>query len=325
MSSLFKIFQTLQSQSPTNSEGFIIASLPFLENHKIGVSENGQPMFFIKCSNETKAKSLDTSLEFISVQFNRECQLIASDKNITTGIYTIILLNADSIDLQEYFIDVVSIVIKKLRDLPSLKELQTEIARLIDLFSKFSKPPSKTIQGLWSELFVIEQSKHPDYLINSWHNSSDDKFDFNDGIDKVEVKSTSKSRRVHSFSIEQLHPSANSKLIIVSVFTIETGMGKSIFDLVDSIGKRITDLNLLTRINTIIAQTIGKDFEKAFNIFFDYQHAIDTVGFYEAESIPSIKISSVPIGVLNVRFDSDLTDIQAIKINKCVPILHKSL
>lgn len=325
MISLFKIFQTLQNQHSTSSGGFTIAPLPFVENHKIGISENGQPMFFIKCNDHSKSKSLDTSLEFISVQFNRECQLISSEKKVTTGIYTILSLKADSIDLQEYFIEVVSIVIRKLSDLPSLKELQTEIGRLIDLFSKFSKPPSKTIQGLWSELFVIEQSRQPAYLINSWHTSSDDKFDFNDGSDKVEVKSTSKSRRVHSFSIEQLQPNANSNLLIASVFTIETGMGKSIFDLVESIGKRITDFNLLIRINTIIADTIGKDFEKAFEVYFDYQLAIDTVAFYDFERIPAIKLGSVPNGVLNVRFDSDLTDIELIEKDKCASTLHRSL
>ena len=62
----------------------------------------------------------------------------------------------------------------------------------------------------------------------SWHTSPNDKFDFNDGKDKIEVKSTKTVRRVHKFSLEQLHPNINSNLIIASVFVIETGHGKTI-------------------------------------------------------------------------------------------------
>ena len=75
-----------------------------------------------------------------------------------------------------------------------MKDLKIEIEKLINLFTKFSKPALKTIQGLWAELLIIEQSKNPDYLIQSWHSSTTDKYDFNDGIDKIEVKSTFKSR-----------------------------------------------------------------------------------------------------------------------------------
>ena len=76
MQNIFKIFQNLRNESPRDGDSFAIASLPTIKNHKLGVSLNGQPMFFIKCDEKTKAKSLDTNLEFISVQFNRQCQLI---------------------------------------------------------------------------------------------------------------------------------------------------------------------------------------------------------------------------------------------------------
>jgi UDP-3-O-[3-hydroxymyristoyl] N-acetylglucosamine deacetylase/3-hydroxyacyl-[acyl-carrier-protein] dehydratase len=99
------------------------------------------------------------------------------------------LLKTDIEYLQEYFLKIVFVLLRNLSDKPLLKDLKIEIDKLINLFSKFTKPPLKTIQGLWAELLIIEQSKNPDYLIQSWHNSSSDKYDFNDGIDKIEVKS----------------------------------------------------------------------------------------------------------------------------------------
>ena len=325
MTSIFNIFQTLIDKPRNSSSGFHIASLPSIKTHKIGISDAGLPMFFIKCDDVNSAKTLDYNLEYISVQFNKECQLLSNKKEIAKDYFTVISLKTDSIDLQEYFLNIVFLVVKKLSSNPKLKTLKIEVEKLITLFSKFSKPAQKTIQGLWAELLVIEQSSNPDYLIQAWHSLATDKFDFNDGADKVEVKSTAKSRRVHNFSIEQLNPNKNSNLIIASVFAVETGLGKNIFDLVELIKQRLKNDTFVNRVNEIIVQTLGKDFEKSFEMFFDYQNAVDTLAFYKSEDIPKIALTNIPLELSNIRFDSDLTNTSTIKKLKTKSILHKSL
>ena len=326
MQSVFQTFQTLKEQSAGNTDGGIsVESLPSVAHHKIGVSVNGQPIFFIKCEASAKANFLDSNLEFIAVQFNRECQLLNNQKSVEKGIYTVIYLKTDSIDFQAYFLEVILLVIKKLPAIPTLQELKIEVEKLIELFSKFSKPPTKTFQGLWGELFVITQSKDPTYLIQAWHSSATDKFDFNDGIDKIEVKSTSKTKRIHHFSIEQLNPNPNSELIIASVFVVETGVGESIFDLMKRIEQKIKDRDLSFRMNQIIAQTLGREISKSFDMYFDYHLAVDSLQFYESKNIPSIEVQNVPNEVTNVHFDTDLTNIISIKRVLTKSILHKSL
>jgi hypothetical protein len=325
MSSIFKIFQELKNQSLSNSDNFNIASLPLVQNHKIGISNNNQPIFFIKCVNSTDHKSLDCNLEFISVLYNRECQLLIDNKKIDEGIYTIVSLKTDSIDLQEYFLEVVYLVIKKLPPIPKPSELKVEVEKLINLFSKFSNPPFKTIQGLWAELLVIEQSRNPQYLIKAWHKVPFDKFDFNDGKDKIEVKSTSKNRRVHSFSVEQLNPNPNSELIIASVFTVETGLGKNIFDLVSMIEEKINDEKLVFLINDMLAYTLGNDIERSFETFFDYALSVDTLKFFDSNNIPRFRTKYIPGEIFNVRFDCDLTDVKGIRTEEMKSILHRAL
>jgi hypothetical protein len=325
MQSIFKIFQDLKKTPESNTDSFNVAPIPLIKSHKIGVSHNEFPMFFIKCGDSENLKLIDCNLEFISVQFNRFCQLINNKGKLEEGVYTIISLKADSLDLQQYFLDVVYLVIKKLPQNPNRKELKVEVEKLINLFSKFSQPAIKTIQGLWAELLVIEQSSDPDYLIQAWHSSVTDKFDFNDGKDKVEVKSTSKNRRIHSFSIEQLNPNKNSGLVIASVFAVETGIGESIFSLVDSIERKLKDRKLIFRLNEIIIQTLGRDIEKAFEIFYDYQLAIDSISYYSSSAIPSINHENIAKEVSNIRFDSDLTDTPSLKKHKVKSYLHKSL
>lgn len=325
MLSIFKIFQDLINEIPSKIDGFTIANLPKIKNHKIGLSKDGLPLFFIKCENETNEKALDYNLESISIQFNQKCQLFSNDKKIADDVYTVIALKTDSIDLQEYFLNILYFVILKLPEITKLKELKIEVEKLVSLFNKFSKLPTKTIQGLWAELLVIEQSSNPEYLVKAWHYSPTDKFDFNDGIDKIEVKSTAKSRRIHNFSLEQLNPNKNSSLIIASVFAVETGKGKTIFDLIKLINDRVKSNEVMFKINEVLLDTLGRDLEKTFENYFDYQLAVDSLAFFDSEFVPKIEVSSIRQEISNIHFDSDLSKIQELNKTSIKSLLHKSL
>jgi hypothetical protein len=320
--SVYKLFTNLQRKEFTDTNVYSAVSLSFNEHHKIGISPEGYPMFFIESSN--LGSSLDINLEFISVLFNRVCRLTENSVIKKDSIYTVISLKTENVDFQQYFLEVVCIVLEQLPKNHTDKQLKSEIQKLIELFSRFTRPPSKTIQGLWAELFIIEQAIFPEYLIQSWHSSPEDKFDFNDGQDKIEVKSTSQVKRIHSFAIEQLNPNVNSNLIIASVFVIQTGHGKNIFDLKESILNRVQNLQLQFRLNEIIAQTLGSDFEKVFDMFFDYQQALDTIAYYNFKDIPCIKRDNIPSEVSNVRFDCELSHVKTI-VDRESEIYHSML
>jgi len=325
MESIYQIYERLKTEPIKNRDYFTISSLPKINNHKIGISKTGQPIYFIKCENDLNTIPLDTNLEFITIKYNRQCQLINEEGLINEDNYTVICLNSDSEYLQEYFVNILFFIISKLPENALLKELKTEIEKLIILFTKLSKPAIKTIQGLWAELLIIEQSKNTDYLVKSWHVSPLDKYDFNDGIDKIEVKSTSTNKRIHNFSLDQLNSNKNSKLIIISVITLETGTGKCVYDLIKNIELKLNDKKLIYRINDLVISTLCQDFEKSFNIYFDYKFAVDSIQYYDSNDIPSINPTNVPENINNVRFDCDLSYIKAANINKTKSILHQSI
>lgn len=310
MSEVYQIFKALLDK-PVEDGCYAADSIPFARQHKIGVSSEGYPMFFIQASGTDK--TLDIALEYIKVLFNRTCRLIENDEIREMDSYTIISMSASNIDYQKYFIDVVCILLHELSGNVTIKVLKTELMKIANLFSNLNKPSKKTLQGLWAELFIIEQAKNPEYLLMSWHTLPNDKFDFNDGKDKIEVKSTKTVRRVHKFSLEQLHPNINSNLIIASVFVIETGHGKTIFDLKDSICKKVSNFELQYRLNEVIVQTLGCDFDKVNDISFDYQQAFDTLAFYDFQDIPSIAAENIPKSLSNIHFDCDLSAVRTIK------------
>lgn len=200
-------------------------------------------------------------------------------------------------------------MLHKLQQIPSNRVLSVEVENLIAIFDALTNPPKKKIQGLWAELLVIEQSTQPETLINAWHSSPSAKYDFTLGRDKIEVKSTSSEERIHKFSLDQLNPSPNSRLLIASTVVRESGPaadGLSVKGLYDKIRERVSAVDSQIRLFTIIAETVGSDLTKLENVFYDYTSAVDFLEFYDYHNIPSISKDAVPSLVTEVKFASNL-------------------
>lgn len=183
------------------------------------------------------------------------------------------------------------------------------------LLSSLSDNPSKTLQGLWAELFLIEKSKSPDTLLNYWHNLPEERFDFNADAEKLEVKSSSNMERVHIFTSEQLNPLVDKQVIIASVFTKRSSNGQSISDLLESIQNKLSDISLMDKLFTIVAKTLGNTVEQSIRIKYDYNLANNSLKFYKHQDISKIERLSIPDRVSEVKYKSDLTDISPIDPN----------
>lgn len=304
------------------SDEYSVDNLCIGLSHKIAFSPEGYPMIFIECSDETITSNI--RLKLFNVTFNRMCRLSDNGKIIETK-YSIIKLLSGNNDFQKYFLEVMSLVLKKLPQKPKAEELKRELTKIISLFTASATISKEAVKGLWAELFVIDRSKDPLYLIKSWHVSTEDKYDFNDGIDKIEVKSTSNDERVHHFAIEQLNPNKDSQLLIASLIVVNSGIGKSIFDLVDSIAKRVTDTNALLKLNEEVMQTIGSHIEEAKELCYDYTLAKNNLRYYDYKDIPSISPFNVPSGVTSVHFASCLKGLKELDLSNVKGNLFNSI
>lgn len=324
LNSLYNKFFKLIGTKSDDSETYRVIPVWDGSRHRLGCSEEGYPIFFVECS-ENKPTT-DVHLELIDVQFNRRCKLDDSEERKTEShIYCLVELKSHKKDFTKYFLDVFTLVLAKLPDYPSTAQLRDEVSKLIRLFMGAATYSASTLQGLWAEMLVIEQSNDPDYLISAWHVSTNDKYDFNDGLDKIEVKSTSKVSRCHEFALEQLNPNDGSQLLIASVFVIKTGVGKNLFDIEDSIISRLNNNESVEKLKAMIIKTLGENLDSVRTIYFDYSQAIDSLCYFNHKDIPSIEISNVPIGVSNVHFLSDLSCVEPVEPEFINGRLHKSL
>lgn len=301
---IFNQFKELSRSDESRVNVIDIPSLP----HKLGMTSEGFPVFFI-VTNTTPFNAQNIEREMLSVQYDMPCTLI-SDDDEQNNAYSIITLRASEVSLQSYFIEIFLMMLGKIPAIPSKRELAIEVENLISIFSALSKPPRKKVQGLWAELLVIERSLHPETLISAWHSQANAKYDFTMGRDKIEVKSTSGEERIHHFSLDQLNPSPNSRLLIASVIVRESAQGSggmSIRDIYNKICTKVSANNARLKLYSIMAECIGSDLTKIDSIFFDYVEASDTLAFFDANQVPHVEKNSIQPFVSDVSFSSNLT------------------
>lgn len=313
------LYETFISiDNPDNGNKKIFNALPVNDFSfaKIAKSIDNYPVILLSSLNDgTYLTNKNIRLKYIELRHNQECKVSENNK-IKHHNFTVIVFNSDLPYLQNYFLGVAETLIKSLSQKPSQKEILVAFNNFIDIFRAMSEVPKKSVQGLWAELFVIERSLNRKVLLDFWHNNPNEKFDFNAGEEKLEVKSNSSLERIHIFSSEQLNPSNDNQVIIASLFTKQKSTGLSINDLIKSISSNIDSDQHKDKIYQLVSKTLGNSIEQSIKIKFDYDFAVNSLRFYRHQDISKIEKISIPDKVSEVKYRSDLSGINSIIPNE---------
>ena len=246
-------------------------------------------------------------LQNLSVLHNVDCRMQDSDGGSSIHRLSVIRCRGDDPLLHEYFLRALTPVLASLPARPAREQVVGAIATLIELFRRATQPPRKTVQGLWAELFVIRAAPDPAFLLRCWHIAPEDRFDFAEDTQRLEVKTASGRVRTHRFSHEQLRPVAGTVVVIASVLMERSAGGQSVNDIVDEIRQLVADPDLLLRLDAVIADTLGSDWRAAQEDRFDRQLAAESLRFLDARTIPSVP-AELPPEVTDVHFCVDLSN-----------------
>lgn len=323
---LFETFLELEIPKTEKGNVFNATSLSNFSFAKIAINNDGYPVILI--SSVTDGSHLfkkNTRLTYIELSHNVECILPENSKLLR---FSVIIFKSTERHLQSYFLEIAELLLTKLSAKTTQKELLIAFNSFVEIFRALSQPPTKTIQGLWSELFVIENSSNPKVLVNYWHNVPEEKFDFNAGLERVEVKSSSNFERKHIFSAEQLNPPPDSRVLIASVFLKQHNSGHNIQQLIENIIEKLdSDIEIIDKLTSIVFRTLGNSVEHSFAVKFDYEIAKQSLKFYDTLNIKKIEKINIPTGVSEVKFSSDLSNVEPIILKNLreKKLLFKSL
>jgi putative PD-(D/E)XK family protein DUF4420 len=306
---LVQLFRSLRAVELTGLEQFSAAPIPGYTDHRIARDSAGRPSLLLGVIDAAGTNSPPPIiLRHIEVQHDAHCQIKHINAPPEAATFTVIRCSSDNRLLQTMFLRVCVPVLQHLGPKITRAGVLDAVNRLVELFRSLERPATKTIVGLWAELFVIERSSDASFMVSCWHSAPSDLFDFSHSEQRLEVKASSQRARRHHFRLEQLQPPTGTCCVVASVFVDAAGRGRGIDDLVEAIGRRITDIALQDRLHGVVFQLLGDRWESAGLERFDYEAAQESLVFYLASQVPCVSLP-IPRGVSEVHFKADLSAI----------------
>lgn len=311
---LIELYDTL-SLPDGNGKVFNAIPIPEYPNFRVAIDIEGDPIILLSVLNPINNIALKNfRLKYLQLEQNIECKISENGKS-SFQTFTVITFTSADRNLQEYFLRISETLIKTLNNKPTQQQVIESLNKFVEVFRAMADTPTNTVQGLWTELFLIDNSKNPQTLLNYWHNIPEEKFDFNSGEEKIEVKSNSNFEREHTFSSEQLNPPAGAQVLVASIFVRQNNAGQSIQQLVDNITIKINNnYDLVEKLNNIVCKTLGNSLEQSIRIKFDYNIARESLLFYRHQDISKIEEVHIPDAVSEVRYKSDLSTLKHIDL-----------
>ena len=289
---------------------FAARLVPDHDCYFIGKDTAGQACLLVQTTDEPRRKPPPIRLESLDAQFEFACRITDPGGQIREGLFTVVRCRSYDVETIRYFLSVCRIIMRHLGDAPSRTALAAAVRRIASIFQNVRKPPVRSLNGLFGELFVISRSRSPARAVAAWRNDEKSRFDFAAGDVRMDVKSCAGRVRIHTFSYDQCNPPPSTQAVVASVMVERIPGGLSIDDLTASIEARISGTDdLVLKLHEIIASSLGAELTNSLRVTFDPRLAESTLQFFDLREIPAVR-GNLPARVSNVRFAVDLSGLK---------------
>jgi Putative PD-(D/E)XK family member, (DUF4420) len=291
---------------------FTALTVPEYDRHRLGKDDRSRPLLLIALGQQSPLESHPPiCLENIAIQHSVRCRLARPGGHVEEGVFSVVHCMSDDATIQSHFLHAAGSAILSLGSAPSGGDVSRSIMELVELFRAISAIPRRSVQSLWSELFVIANSTEPLRLLAAWHTIPEEHFDFSDGPDRIEVKSSASRLRQHHFSLAQLRPPQGITVAVASLFTDRSAGGVSLAALTERVREFAGQAPpLLLHLDQVLSIALGSTPQAARETSFDWELAKESLRFYDAQEVPSIS-PELPAGVTEVHFKADLSYVQS--------------
>ncbi|SEQ35150.1 PD-(D/E)XK motif protein [Thalassovita taeanensis] len=271
------------------------------------IDANGHPSLLFETTKGEEQP--DLKLKYVEVEFARRCEIAMEGGRSQVGTFTVVSFKDDDADLVRIFLRLLEEAFLAEKGPHSSQEIRSKIITLAEIFSRL-ETSVKDVIGLWGELHVIRRSHDPIKVARAWCLAKSAQFDFLGESHVLEVKATTKARRLHRFSMEQVRPSSGLNSYICSVLLAELPSGMTVGELMDEVLELIEDVDDRSRLFHQCLKKGGKDI---------YASALPLSVFPDGASLAVFRASTIPVPqvdesapIYNVRFDADLSDAVAL-------------
>jgi hypothetical protein len=305
---LFDTIEPPDASAGSHGLVFSTAPLPGWPAYHVGRTSSGEAALLIETEKGDRHPPPPIRLQSLAVYHDALCRVSVGGRGFEDRIFTVVWNTGGEPTLRRYFLGLTSAIAVSLGKQPTPQRVFEAVDALAELFRVLARPPRKSTQGLWAELLLIAQAADALALARAWHGAPDDRFDFNAGAQRIEVKSAGATRR-HHFALDQLRAPAGVEIMIASILTTRATGGTSLETLLNRVlGRLSVDPKSQAHVHRVVAETLGSNLSAGLGDAYDEQLGRESLQFFRAEDVPSV-VEPIPAQVSEVRFLADISDI----------------
>ena len=310
---LENIFQAIPPLSGGDPDRplYAVMPVPGHESYFIGKDSDARACLLVAATDRAAKLQPPIRLETLDVQFDLRCHLRKNREPEREGIFTVIRCRSPDKETIRYFLSICETILRMVGDRPSGREIAEAVNRLTAIFQKMQRPPTRPVNGLFGELYLLWRSGNPVRALTAWRGDDTAQFDFSDRDIRLDVKAASGRLRVHAFSYEQCNPPPGTIAVVASLFAERTSGGVALRSILDETAARVSaHPDLIFKLHEVVAATLGASLSEAVAIRFDIKLANSSIRFFNLEQVPAIR-GPLPAGISEVHFRSDLSALPA--------------
>lgn len=279
----------------------------------IGHSSKGEPAILLKSEDVDELIENIKDLTGVKADFYSICTIDIEGKGQKKDYFNTVTCTRDEEVLKDFFFNFFDAFFQREKNITG-RMLEEELKNISQLFSHRNKKGRKTMMGLWSELFIINQVHNTEVWVEKWHENSRSTFDYTFSNVGVDAKSFQTNQREHYFKIEQLNNQSVEQCLVLSLALSEDELGQNIIELFDEIKDKVNSKILIDKISQQVFKGAGDkiDDAKRYNVSI----AKKSLCILKSDDIPKIKTQNVPEGVTDVKFKSDCSSVPVIDFDK---------
>nr|WP_254171249.1 PD-(D/E)XK motif protein [Ralstonia mannitolilytica] len=242
----------------------------------------------------------------MTARFHSTCRVVTPREAIEDQ-FAVVSCDSSIPELYELFVRSFAAVVGGLPQRAGTSDLRNCLQGLLNLFRVLTRPSRREVTGLWAELYVISVSERVEAALQAWHADHFERFDFSSEFGCLEVKATTKERRIHEFSLEQLREPTDGRGYVASLLLRPMTGGVGIMDLATSIEAQLPmEPGVRQKLWENVAATLGSDFSERLDYRFDPSYAARHLAVYAMRDVPAPQVPSDP-RITSIRFCADLS------------------
>lgn len=285
---------------------YSVAHIPGYPAYFIGKDNNANACLLIAAPDKESRRHVPIRLESLEVVFDIPSVIKRAGK-VSEGTFTVVRCRSNDGEVVRYFLSVAETLLRILGPNPNRLAISNAITRLAHIFQRLQSPATRSVNGLFGELFLIRQSQSPFRTLAAWRTQDTSRFDFNAGSVRVDVKTAAGRQRIHTFSYDQCNPPSGTTALAASLFVEQAAGGISLQEIIREIeGLVATNAELVLKLHDTVAETLGRSLNEGLRVRFDRRLSASSLQFYDLRSIPAIR-NEPPHGVSDIHFRSDLS------------------